>query len=316
MSSKPYFCGRGNSNSNVTVAIPSYNRPDLIKLAIESVIKQSVFPLLIIVDNYSDDKNFNELLLLASKYEEYSISIYRNEENLGMFGNFNRCLELCNTDWITFLCDDDTLDNNCIEEFLSLDNAQKYDLVRFSSVSSEASMMRKFIMKFPHVFRYKKIIKISDNILSNKYSGVLGVFYKVEKLRAIGGFDANRYPSSDYYAAILFSNYYKFLSYGRIAGIYNVGDNASLKIETLNSFIIQDCRAIIEFMGKIGLSSSIISRYLGDLVSRRTDQYLKSWNNKFNLSATTIEFLQKHNIFLLKNPVIRFYVWIRVRLAS
>jgi glycosyltransferase involved in cell wall biosynthesis len=316
MSSKPYFCGRGRFNSNVTVAIPSYNRPDLIKLAIESVINQSVFPKLIIVDNYSDSANFNELLLLANKYEEYDISIYRNEENLGMFGNFNRCLELCSTEWITFLCDDDTLNNNCIREFLRLDKTQNYDLVRFASVSSKASIMRKFIIKLPHVFKYKKIIKISDNVLSNKYSGVLGVFYKVEKLRTIGGFDASRYPSSDYYAAILFSAYYKFLLYGRIAGIYNVGDNASLKIETLNYFIVQDCRIIIEFMSKIGLSSSIISRYLGDLVARRTDQYLKSWNNKFNLSATTTKFLQKHNIFVLNNPIIRFYVWIRIRLIS
>lgn len=316
MSSRLYFCGRGGINSNVTVAIPSYNRPDLIKLAIESVINQSVFPTLIIVDNHSSDNNFNELLLLVNNYEEYNISIYRNEENLEMFGNFNRCLELCNTEWITFLCDDDILDNNCIKEFLRLDKTQNYDLVRFSSVSSKASIVRKFIMKLPHVFRYKKIIKLSDNILSNKYSGVLGVFYKVEKLRAIGSFDANRYPSSDYYVAILFSAYYKFLSYGRIAGIYNVGDNASLKIETLNSFIIQDCRIIIEFMGKIGLSSSIISRYLGDLVAKRTGQYLKSWNNKFNLSATTTDFLQKHNIFILNNPIIRFYVWIRVRLIS
>lgn len=47
-------------------------------------------------------------------FHSEKIVYYRNEKNLGLFGNWNRCVKLANSEWITFLHSDDML----CEDFL------------------------------------------------------------------------------------------------------------------------------------------------------------------------------------------------------
>ena len=48
--------------------------------------------------------------------KEGRISYYKNKENLGMFGNWNRCLELARGEWVCILHSDDKIMPNYIEE--------------------------------------------------------------------------------------------------------------------------------------------------------------------------------------------------------
>ena len=80
-------------NPKITIAIPTYKRNSLIKDTIDSVLKQINFDNyeVIIVDN---DDNFNnkELENIINEYKNKKISYYKNEKNIGMFGNWNRCI--------------------------------------------------------------------------------------------------------------------------------------------------------------------------------------------------------------------------------
>jgi len=93
----------------IDVAIPNYNSPFLAE-TIESVLNQEdgLFDLNIYV---VDDGSKPELITNVQKsYEAKGIAFYSNEQNLGLVGNFNRCLELAKADYIHILHADDMVD--------------------------------------------------------------------------------------------------------------------------------------------------------------------------------------------------------------
>ena len=47
---------------------------------------------------------------------------YKNEKNLGIYGNWNRCLQLARGKWYTMLHDDDLLSNNFLKEMMGVLN--------------------------------------------------------------------------------------------------------------------------------------------------------------------------------------------------
>src|SRR6266550_1769239 len=82
----------------VSVCIPTYNYARFLGSAIDSVIAQT----------------FEDFELIVS-YDDARIRAYRNDRNLGLFGNFSRCLELAGTDLVKFVCADDWLDPRYLE---------------------------------------------------------------------------------------------------------------------------------------------------------------------------------------------------------
>lgn len=71
---------------------------------------------LLIVDDCSTD----ETRSVAEHYatQDTRIRLVRNESNLGLVGNWNRCIELARGEWIKFVFQDDLIAPRCIEEML------------------------------------------------------------------------------------------------------------------------------------------------------------------------------------------------------
>jgi len=90
----------------VSVCIPVYNGQDYIAEAIESVQAQTFHDYEIIVcDNCSTDDTEK----IVRSYDDARIRYCRNEKNLGLVGNANRCLELSEGEYICILHHDDTM---------------------------------------------------------------------------------------------------------------------------------------------------------------------------------------------------------------
>jgi GT2 family glycosyltransferase len=101
-----------------TIAITTFRRPDMLAEAVESALDQDFarpFEILI-VDNDPESTVHAELERRLSGLQDATIRYVVNAENLGMFGNFNRAVELARSEWLTILNDDDLLD----PDFLSL----------------------------------------------------------------------------------------------------------------------------------------------------------------------------------------------------
>lgn len=107
-----------NRRPGVYVCIPAYNNGQYIGETIESIINQSYNNIhLIIVDDNSQDDTWE--VLKSYKNKDSRIAIYQNKKNLGMAGNWNRCLELCleqdDCEFIKLVCADDLLERSLIE---------------------------------------------------------------------------------------------------------------------------------------------------------------------------------------------------------
>jgi glycosyltransferase involved in cell wall biosynthesis len=93
-------------DANVTVGIPTFNRSVLLREAIESVLGQTYRNFRVLVsDNASTDETSEVVASLSDSRLDY----VRATENIGMIGNFNRLVELADTEFLMLLPDDDHL---------------------------------------------------------------------------------------------------------------------------------------------------------------------------------------------------------------
>ena len=90
----------------VSVCIPTYNGSAFLAEAMKSVLEQSFhdFELLIV-----DDGSTDTTLDIARSFSDSRIMIHRNEKQLGIPGNWNRCLELARGDYICIFHQDDVM---------------------------------------------------------------------------------------------------------------------------------------------------------------------------------------------------------------
>jgi len=103
----------------VSICIPTYNRANMIGKAIESALSQTYQNIeVIVVDNNSTD---NTAEVVAS-FQDNRLQYVRNERNLGLFGNCNRCIELAHGTYLHILHSDDFIDprftERCIDFFI------------------------------------------------------------------------------------------------------------------------------------------------------------------------------------------------------
>jgi glycosyltransferase involved in cell wall biosynthesis len=95
-----------------SVCLPTYNRASFLKKCIESVISQTYSNFeLIITDNQSTD-NTKEIV---SSFSDDRIRFFENENNVGLWGNHNICIEKSQGAWVVFLHSDESLKANALK---------------------------------------------------------------------------------------------------------------------------------------------------------------------------------------------------------
>lgn len=94
-----------------TIAIPTYQRPQLVLRAIESALAQTYAPVEILVHDNSTDTATEEVI--RGTFGE-RVKYLRHPSNLGIAGNWNSLIAAAKGDYIKFLNDDDLLDIECL----------------------------------------------------------------------------------------------------------------------------------------------------------------------------------------------------------
>lgn len=112
----------------VTVIIPTHNRPELLKKAVASVLKQGLENLnIIIIDDHSDENYRSKIELVAQSHE--GIQLIRNERKKGVAFSRNTGLNLAKGEFILFLDDDDILLPKMLKQSLRAIETNHLDLV-------------------------------------------------------------------------------------------------------------------------------------------------------------------------------------------
>lgn len=96
----------------VSVCIPVYNMERFIGAAIESALSQTFQDIeIIVVDNASTDGTSQ----IIAGFADSRIRVFRNSENIGAAGNFNRAVSLARGRYLKVLCADDVIYPSCLE---------------------------------------------------------------------------------------------------------------------------------------------------------------------------------------------------------
>jgi glycosyltransferase involved in cell wall biosynthesis len=225
----------------VTIAIPTYNRPHLLKEAIDSAINQIDYDDydIVVVDNNSERNCATEKLI--ESYDDPRLSYYKNSENIGMVNNLNRIYMISKSDYVVELHDDDFLYPDylaVIMEFIKSNN-EKYhaiypDMNIYNMIGSSTVPQRSVNRK-----TYKLDLKVKDFLWGN-ISGSSGHIFKREPFIELGGYDCGFYPADDLEFNVKlthFSNTCILIGYPLC--IYRISQNTSIETETLLGWAVK-----------------------------------------------------------------------------
>ena len=116
---------------DISVVIPTFNRRNLLKRAINSVIKQTIEPReIIVIDNCSTDQTYQ---MVSSLFPDIN---YFTEKKRGVSAARNKGILESKSKWIAFLDSDDTWEPKKLEKQLefSLLNQNKYRLIHTNEI--------------------------------------------------------------------------------------------------------------------------------------------------------------------------------------
>jgi glycosyltransferase involved in cell wall biosynthesis len=103
----------------VSIILPVYNREKYLEGAIQSVLAQTYKNWeLLISDNCSQDRS----AAIAEKYaqQDERIIFWQNGQNIGLFQNYNKCIEQSTGDYIELFGADDILEEKCLERLVEI----------------------------------------------------------------------------------------------------------------------------------------------------------------------------------------------------
>lgn len=104
----------------LTIAIPTYNRNEILKENLGKLLPQVTKECRVIVfDNCSDVPVKDSIEDLLEVYPHIDISVVRNRYNIGMTANILKCFEACSDPWLWILGDDDEVTDGAVATILS-----------------------------------------------------------------------------------------------------------------------------------------------------------------------------------------------------
>lgn len=120
-------------NNKLTIIIPTYNRCQSLKVTLANLCKNNYDQIKIIVlDNNSKDSTE---FITREFQETYGFLEYKkNSTNIGLNANLLRTIEICETDWLWMLSDDDFIIDDCFHVIdRNLDNSENLLLINFAT---------------------------------------------------------------------------------------------------------------------------------------------------------------------------------------
>ncbi|MNX98744.1 putative glycosyltransferase EpsH [compost metagenome] len=108
-----------NSLPLVSICIPTFNGEKYLQETLNSIQEQTYSNIEVIV---SDDKSMDKTLDIIEKFKpqsKFPVFLYHHKPK-GIGANWNNCIKKANGEFIKFLFQDDVMEENCIEEMISI----------------------------------------------------------------------------------------------------------------------------------------------------------------------------------------------------
>ena len=164
----------------------------------------------------------------------------RNSHNLGMFKNWDKCIDLANGKYISILSDDDLLAPNFLTNIDCL--VERYPNCAYFVKKNEFEISQQFFSpRRGRPFNISNVRRLNGNIFKwfNGIGAPAGFIFP----RSVGSsirFNAKQYPSSDYDFFIKISKALDIYYLNDVLAYVGIGLNDSLNISTINGFVEKD----------------------------------------------------------------------------
>jgi len=270
----------------VSIIIPTFRRPELLRQAIDSAVSQScsVSYEIIVVDNERDPAWAEAVDAICRASLANCIRLYRNGHNLGMFGNWNRGVELARGEWLTILSDDDVL----LPAFIQ---------TAWDCRAGNAMVVGETVkLSSPREYRASSAgdlqvtgVRLDDLMVGNVTPGLLGALVSRRMVLSIGGFDEDLWPVSDYVFNAKYWTRCGIRKVNREFAIYRWLENESQKVAALQGTVENDMRMKIDLLDYLGCSG--LRRHVADFLLRKQSSYTAlvvcpSVNSKFDAAES------------------------------
>ena len=178
-------------NPLVSICIPNYNYGRFIEAAIKSASSQTYKNIeIIVVDNDSTD---NSHKVICELNKNINLKYVRNNANIGMVPNFNKCMDLSVGEYLIFLSADDILLPDFVSRSLEL---FLYDNVSMVAAHCDGINNYNEVVIKPPFYNKSAIIMGSEHSRIFLMTGVYfpsQVLIKRTSLNNVGGWN-NRFP--------------------------------------------------------------------------------------------------------------------------
>ena len=241
----------------ITIAIPTYERREMLEESLESALNQ----------NFSGewrvlvcDNSFENLMDVGSEslktlLGNSKVRYIHNEKNIGLYGNWNKCLDECETRYITILNDDDLLESNFLVEIGALFSKRPEGIaylgasITFGNDHFLNAAHSSFELWIRNIFRNLKslvplgnrssfrVLRDSDLFYGNPTNGPLGVTFQVETARALGGYRPIAGGGADWDLLVRMSQVGKLYLSKKCVGRYRYDVNNTLSEGVMDSFL-------------------------------------------------------------------------------
>jgi hypothetical protein len=168
----------------VTIAITVYDRRDYIAQAIDSALRQTLSVRVMVVEDCGPNLELQNFV--RDKYGS-RINYHRNEQRQGLFGNWNVCLDLCSTPYLSILHDDDFLEPDFVEAMRDLVRAAPGRGLYFGQAMTVNEKGEPLQPAYPDFEGSWRNIELSDFAKNNMVS-FPGQLMPVKDAHAVGGF--------------------------------------------------------------------------------------------------------------------------------
>jgi glycosyltransferase involved in cell wall biosynthesis len=312
-----------------SITIPTFKRPYLLLETIESCIKQSYIKdnwQIVIVDNDPEVNTETETIIKNLKPIP-NLFYYKNEQNIGLYGNWNRCIDLAQGEYMIILSDDDLLKENFLIEMDRLINKKPViNMIYFcydyfgSNYKGKSNNIYSNIKDKLLRNRIRKLTLL-DYFLRTFGFSASGLFFKKALAIKIGGHDDSLYPSADYYFQSKYANYYgNVFLLNKVLSSYRAGVNETMKYEVCDLAPDMHFEIKKKMINYISINSKTLNtiavfNYKKDMILmkqlwgydfaekiEKQNVLFNVINNKRNIFyVKTVEyFLRKLNLLLLK----------------
>lgn len=230
------FENKCRQNPRVSIAIPTFNRVATLEEAVESALSQQFDDYdIIVIDNNPERGDHTEIFM--QRYRNNSkVSYYKNADNIGLYGNWNRCIEMARGEWVTLLHDDDYYFSTYLSTIFDyIDHYPYIQGLYCNHLNWKSSENGDQISVINHLkLSNGGITKVKDYMLFVTHDvGPVGIVLKRQNALTLGGYNAGLYPISDYAFNWRYHKCFGLYYLDKTLVHYRVGINVSIKPDTI-----------------------------------------------------------------------------------